>query len=100
MDQPRSLGKDSAGTRPVRSPTAGRSSSQPCKRLPKVVQSRYWTVWAASLQWQWRSAVRVPVARLGMLACHTSSHNFNLGRLFMQKITLRGGATPARAYIR
>jgi len=30
---------------------------------------------------------------------HGSSHNFNLGRLFMQNITLRGGAVPARAYI-
>ncbi|MDV2996814.1 MAG: putative zinc-binding alcohol dehydrogenase [Chroococcidiopsis sp. SAG 2025] len=30
---------------------------------------------------------------------HGSSHNLNLGRLFMQNITLRGGAAPARAYI-
>ena len=31
---------------------------------------------------------------------HGSEHNFNLGRLFMNNITLRGGAAPARAYIR
>jgi len=30
---------------------------------------------------------------------HSSGHNFNLGRLFMNNITLRGGAAPARAYI-
>lgn len=30
---------------------------------------------------------------------HGSGHNFNLGRLFFQNITLRGGAAPARAYI-
>lgn len=31
---------------------------------------------------------------------HGSGHNFNLNRLFMQNITLRGGVSPARAYIR
>ena len=31
---------------------------------------------------------------------HGSGHNFNLNRLFMNNITLRGGAAPARAYIR
>jgi threonine dehydrogenase-like Zn-dependent dehydrogenase len=30
---------------------------------------------------------------------HGSNHNFNLGGLFMNNITLRGGAAPARAYI-
>ncbi|MEH1769555.1 zinc-dependent alcohol dehydrogenase family protein [Nostoc sp.] len=30
---------------------------------------------------------------------HGSGHNFNLGRLFRQNITLRGGVAPARAYI-
>ena len=30
---------------------------------------------------------------------HGSGHNFNLGRLFRNNITLRGGAAPARAYI-
>lgn len=29
---------------------------------------------------------------------HGSSHNFNLGRLFMQNITLRGGVAPARLH--
>lgn len=28
---------------------------------------------------------------------HGSGHNFNLNRLFMNNITLRGGSTPARA---
>lgn len=30
---------------------------------------------------------------------HGSGQNFNLSRLFMSNITLRGGAAPARAYI-
>lgn len=30
---------------------------------------------------------------------HSSDHNFNLGRLFRQNITLRGGVAPVRAYI-
>jgi threonine dehydrogenase-like Zn-dependent dehydrogenase len=31
---------------------------------------------------------------------HGSGQNFNLNRLFMKNITLRGGSVPARAYIR
>ena len=31
---------------------------------------------------------------------HGSGHNFNLERLFMNNITLRGGSAPADAYIR
>ena len=32
-------------------------------------------------------------------APHGSGHNFNLGRLFRQNITLRGGVAPVRGYI-
>lgn len=30
---------------------------------------------------------------------HGSTQNFNLNRLFMNNITLRGGAAPVRAYV-
>lgn len=50
-------------------------------------------------------ATAIGIARLGgaigyVGVPHGSGHNFNLNRLFMNNIILRGGAAPARAYIR
>ena len=46
-------------------------------------------------------AIARPAGAIGYVGVpHGRGHNFNLNRLFMNNITLRGGATPARAYIR
>lgn len=46
-------------------------------------------------------AIARPGGAIGYVGVlHGSGHNFNLERLFMNNITLRDGAAPARAYIR